>query len=219
MQHDETLRQSITGALRRFELRSLPTGPLGHAAVALVICDEGHGAQLPGLAVHADWSTQAALILTRRASHMRRHASQWALPGGRIDAGESAEQAALRELGEEVGLHLEPDAVLGRLDDFATRSGFVISPVVVWADAAHDMVANADEVAAIHRIVLSEFERADAPMLESRPGSSHPVLRMPLGQQSIAAPTAALLYQFREVCLLHRETRVAHFEQPEFAWS
>ena len=45
-----------------------------------------------------------------------------------------------------------------------------------------------------------------------------PILRMPVGDNWIAAPTAAILYQFREVCILGRDTRVAHFDQPAFAW-
>src|SRR5262249_1256920 len=152
------------------------------------------------------------LLLTRRAAGLRAHAGQWALPGGRIDAGESPEQAALRELHEEVGLDLPPAAILGRLDDFVTRSGFAITPGVVWGGAAPGVVPNDGEVASIHRIPLAEFLRADAPLLEPCPDSVHPVLRMPLGSGWIAAPTAAFLYQFREVCLLGRPTRVAHFE-------
>lgn len=217
MQHDEALRQRVAASLRRFDRRALPDAVHGRAAVALVLTDEGHGAQVEGLPGHAHWSTQAALVLTRRATHLRRHASQWALPGGRIDGAETPQQAALRELQEEVGLRLPPEAVLGMLDDFSTRSGFVITPVVVWAGDAADMVANAQEVASIHRIAVSEFLRADAPMLE-RGAHAHPVLRMPVGTSWIAAPTAALLYQFREVCLRGLDTRVAHFEQPDFAW-
>lgn len=157
------------------------------------------------------------MLLTRRAQGLANHGGQWALPGGRIDPGETPEQAALREMAEEVGLRLGPQAVLGRLDDFSTRSGFVITPVVVWAGAARQLAANPGEVASIHRIPLGEFTRADAPLLETLEGSEHPVLRMPVGERWIAAPTAAILYQFREVCLLGRTTRVAHFEQPLFA--
>jgi mutator protein MutT len=186
--------------------------------VVVAITDEGHGAGLFGLRTHEAWSTQAALVLTRRSERLRSHAGQWALPGGRIDAGETPEQAALRELDEEVGLRLDDDAVLGRLDDFVTRSGYVITPVLVWAGAAHEMVPNADEVHSIHRIAVDELLRADAPMLEQRTDSAHPVLRMPVGDSWIAAPTAAILYQFRELCILGRPTRVAHFEQPHFAW-
>ena len=220
MQHDNALRVSIRASLQRFDVQALPDtqAARGRAAVAVVISEEGPGAHLPGMREHAHWSQQAATILTRRAGHLRHHANQWALPGGRIETDESAEQAALRELQEEVRLVLTPDAILGRLDDYATRSGFIITPVVVWADAARAMVPNPDEVASIHRIPMDEWLRPEAPLLEHLPGAQHPVLRMPVGQQWIAAPTAAVLYQFREICLLQRATRVAHFDQPEFAW-
>ncbi len=121
-------------------------------------------------------------------------------------------------MSEEVGLQLDESAVLGRLDDFSTRSGFVMTPVVVWAGPARSIAANPDEVASIHRIPLSEFMRSDAPLLETVPDSPQPVLRMPVGDRWIAAPTGAILYQFREVCMAGRHIRVSHFEQPGFAW-
>jgi mutator protein MutT len=158
------------------------------------------------------------MLLTRRAETLRSHAGQWAFPGGRVDAGESAEQAALRELSEEVGVVRDHSAVLGRLDDYATRSGYVITPVVVWAGAAREAQPQEAEVASIHRIPMTEFLRADAPLLNQVRGADHPVLRMPVGERWIAAPTAAFLYQFRELCLLGRPTRVVHFDQPVFAW-
>jgi hypothetical protein len=108
--------------------------------------------------------------------------------------------------------------VLGRLDDFVTRSGFVITPVVIWAGAARHITPNPAEVASIHRIPVTEFLRADAPLLADEGHSDQMVLRMPVGHHWIAAPTAAVLYQFREVCIEGRPTRVAHFEQPAFAW-
>ena len=215
---DDALRQRLLGRLSGWPLHE--PDPTGHrrAAVALAVIDEGHGAELPGLPRLAAWSRNAALLLTRRAGSLRRHAGQWALPGGRIDDGETPEQAALRELSEEVGLQLDSSTVLGRLDDFVTRSGFVITPVVLWAGSAASLQPSPDEVASVHRIALAEFLRSDAPMLEALAQSEHPVLKMPVGRQWIAAPTAALIYQFREVCLLDRDTRVAHFEQPLFAW-
>jgi 8-oxo-dGTP pyrophosphatase MutT (NUDIX family) len=218
MQRDAQLRQRIVDHLRGFQVQAA-VDPAGHAAaVAVAISDEGLGAALSGIPDPPGWSTRAALVLTRRSGRLRSHAGQWALPGGRIDAGETPEQAALRELDEEVGLNLDAERVLGRLDDFVTRSGYVITPVLVWAGAAREMAPNLQEVQSIHRIPVDEFLRADAPMLEQRDDSEHPVLRMPVGDSWIAAPTAAILYQFRELCLWGRPTRVAHFEQPQFAW-
>ncbi len=218
MQRDLQLRTLIEERLRAFSVQAALHDQQHAAAVAVAIVDEGHGADLPGLPQHADWSTQAALLLTRRSRQLRKHAGQWALPGGRIDGGETAEQAALREMAEEVNLQLDASAILGRLDDFVTRSGFVITPVVVWAGAARHIAPNPAEVDTIHRIPVAEFLRADAPMLARESHSEHQVLRMPVGRHWIAAPTAAILYQFREVCIEGRSTRVAHFEQPAFAW-
>lgn len=218
MRRNLNLKALIQHNLNQFQAKSLRNEGQKAAAVALAITDVGHGADLKGLKNYAVWNTQAALILTRRAASLRQHSGQWALPGGRKDDGETAEQTALRELHEEVGLKLGADAIMGRLDDFATRSGYVITPLVVWAGSARHVTPNPTEVQSIHRIPVAEFQRADAPILNARQGSEHPVLRMPVGESWIAAPTAAFLYQFREVCLGGLDTRVAHFEQPDFAW-
>jgi 8-oxo-dGTP pyrophosphatase MutT (NUDIX family) len=215
---DPALSQQWRERLAVFDARPLPLQGRRHAAVAVAITEAGHGADLDGLPTHPVWSREVAMLLTRRANHLSVHAGQWAWPGGRVDAGESAEVAALRELGEEVGVIAEPGDILGRLDDYATRSGYVITPVVVWLGAARDARPQPSEVASVHRIPVSELLRGDAPLLEVLPDTEHPALRMPIGSGWIAAPTAAFLYQFRELLLLDRETRVAHFDQPRFAW-
>ena len=214
---EDRLKQRILRHLSTLELRRADPGIHRRASVAVAVVEEGDGARIEGLANPAGWSRAAALILTRRASDLRDHPGQWALPGGRVDAGESAEETALRELAEEVGLVLDGGAVLGRLDDYITRSGFAITPVVVWAGTARTLAANPAEVASIHRIPVNEFMRTDAPWLDPIADSAHPVLRMPVGASWIAAPTAAVLYQFRELCIAGRPTRVGHFEQPLFA--
>jgi len=218
MECDAVLKTLVVEHLARFKVNTARAGEGHHAAVAVAITDAGFGADLSGMAAHEDWQSHASLILTKRSSKLRNHPGQWALPGGRLDAGETPEQAALREMHEEVGLDLDTSAILGRLDDFSTRSGFIMTPVVVWIGPRRDLVANAAEVDSIHRIPVSEFLREDAPMLDEAPDGGHPVLRMPVGDSWIAAPTAAILYQFREVCLGGRDTRVAHYEQPAFAW-
>ena len=165
-----------------------------------------------------DAEARPCFLLTRRAGRLRRHAGQWALPGGRLDPGETPEQAALRECREEVGLRLPEGAVLGRLDDYATRSGFVITPVVVWTEAPGGLRPDPEEVAEIHQVPLAELEAPGVPHLRRIPESERPVISIPLVGTHIHAPTAAILFQLREVALWGRSTRVGHYEQPVFAW-
>ena len=194
----------VRGNMRLFEPRPQSKQELRPAAVALTIFS-GDG--------------EAAIIITKRVSTLRSHGGQWALPGGRIDPGESPTQAALRELHEEVDLSLDHSNVLGTLDDYHTRSGYVITPVVIWADVSlSELKPNPDEVDSIHSFSFSELARVDSPHLESIAQSDRQVLSMHYGDERIFAPTAALLYQFREVVIFGRATRVLHFDQPVFAW-
>jgi mutator protein MutT len=170
------------------------------------------------VALLPDETGEACFLLTRRAATLRAHARQWALPGGRIEAGETPEAAALRELHEEVGLACESDAVLGLLDDYPTRSGFLITPVVVWAGAHPPLTPDAAEVAAVYRVPLSALDVPDSPRFVRIPESDRPVIQVPIMSSLVHAPTAAVLYQVREVLLHGRATRVAHFEQPVWAW-
>lgn len=218
MKIDDAFRLQIRSALLRWERVSGEEAlTQRRAAVAVTIVDEGMGAELSGIEAPKQWSERPAILLTKRAAGLRKHAGQWALPGGGIDPGESPEEAALRELQEEVGLTLAADSIVGKLDDFVTHSGFCITPVVVWAGAIAGFTPNEAEVASTHRIPVAEFMRPDAPLLEAIEGSVHPTLRMPVGERWIAAPTGAILYQFVEVCVRGRSTRVGHFEQPLFA--
>jgi mutator protein MutT len=215
--NDELLHH-IGANLKRFDRQTHAKEGLQKAAVAITIVDIQHDPDLHEIPFLEAWSGHAAIVLTRRAATLRNHAGQWALPGGRMESGESPEEAVLRELEEEVGLKLDVDHVIGRLDDFSTRSGFTIKPVVVWGGTDIALTANPAEVASIHRIPLAEFMREDAPIFQKIPESEHPVLFMPIGNSWIAAPTAAVIYQFREVAVLGKQRRVEHFEQPYFAW-
>jgi len=172
--------------------------------VLVVVADDGEG--------------NAALVLTRRAAHLNAHAGQFALPGGRVDEGETAAEAALREAREEINLELSREAILGQLDDYPTRSGYLITPLVAWAAREARMEANPSEVAEIYRIALGELSRPGSPEFVAIPESDRPVIRYPLLGTTIHAPTAAVLYQFMEVCVHGRATRVAHLEQPVWAW-
>ena len=108
--------------------------------------------------------------------------------------------------------------MLGTLDDYPTRSGYLIAPVVVWLPAKVQVTPNPGEVAAAYRIRCAELFRSDSPEIVPIPESDRPIIRLPLPVATVNAPTAAVLYQFKEVALAGRDTRVDHFEQPVFAW-
>jgi 8-oxo-dGTP pyrophosphatase MutT (NUDIX family) len=201
---DDALRARAQKHLEGFERRAVAADGRRPAAVALVLL--------------ADAAGEACFLLTRRAAGLRRHARQWALPGGRLDPGESPRDAALRELAEEVGLVLAPEAVLGLLDDYPTRSGFVITPVVVWGGPTAALRPNPAEVASVHHVPLRDLERPDVPRLVAIPESERPVIQLPILSTLVHAPTAAVVYQLREVVVHGRPTRVDHFEQPVWAW-
>jgi 8-oxo-dGTP pyrophosphatase MutT (NUDIX family) len=205
--YDDALRRHVVGNCASFTRWGRPEESLGlkRAAVTITLLEMN------------DASGEAAFLLTRRAAKMRAHSGQWALPGGRCDQGETAVGAALRELEEEIGLKLGANDVLGILDDYPTRSGYLITPVVLWAGSDPSLRIDAGEVASIHHIPLRQITRPEAVDFVTIPESDRHVVRIKINDGMIHAPTAAVLYQFREV-LAGRMTRVAHLEQPVFAW-
>jgi len=204
---DDTTRRNIAARCAGFARlpESEPAPALKRAAVAIALVEAGQP------------RSGTALLLTLRAAGLRAHRGQWALPGGRCDEGETPVMAALRELDEELGLEPGEEHVLGLLDDYPTRSGYLITPVVVWAGANAKVLPNPAEVASVHRIALAEIGHADAFDFVAIPESTRRVIRFRHAGRFIHAPTAALIYQFREV-LEGRDTRVAELEQPVFAW-
>jgi 8-oxo-dGTP pyrophosphatase MutT (NUDIX family) len=180
-------------------------GSLKRSAVAITLLETQDGSGLAGF------------LLTRRAKGLRAHSGQWALPGGRCDQAETLVEAVLRELDEEVGLRLGESDVLGLLDDYPTRSGYCITPVVLWAGDNPHLQPNPREVASLHRIALSEIMQPDAVDFVAIPESDKKVIRIRVDGSLIHAPTGAMIYQFREL-LAGRTTRVADLDQPVFAW-
>ncbi len=200
----DSLREQVAKNLAGFDRIGVEDDALKRAAVAVTIAGDHEG--------------RASFLITRRASKMKTHAGQWALPGGRIDDGETPESAALRELREEVGYARDESDVLGLLDDYPSRSGYLITPVVVWGSAAPELKPQEKEVASAHLIPLAELEKPEVPRLIDGTEPDRPIIQLPLLGRYVHAPTAVFLYQLREVGLHGRATRVAHFDSPKFAW-
>ncbi len=203
---ETALRTRLETHLRSFPVQAADDSTLKHAAVAILI--------VPG----EQAGDGASFLLTRRAARMNRHAGQWALPGGRVDEGETPEEAARREVHEELTLTLPADACLGRLDDYTTRSGYAISPFVFWADDITALWPNPEEVASVHWFPIAAFDRPDSPELLKGVDPDRPVLRIHLGPYDVNAPTGAILYQFWESAVNGRVIRVDHYDDPAFAW-
>ncbi|WP_264014256.1 NUDIX hydrolase [[Mycobacterium] manitobense] len=235
--YDDALRNRIATHLAGHDRRTVTDPTKRHAAVAVVLVDSDLGEDRVDPAPVDDWiagrpmpeagldgrmvdvSGGAAFLLCRRASRLNTHAAQWALPGGRLDPGETVVEAALRELDEEVGVGLPEENVLGLLDDYPTRSGYVITPVVVWGGGRLDPRPAPDEVVAVYRVGLHQLQRADSPRFITIPESPRPVVQIPLGNDLIHAPTGAVLLQLRWLGLEGHHDPVDELEQPVFAWT
>lgn len=236
MTYDDALLEQVRAKLAGHRRRAVTDPTKRHAAVAVVLVDSELGEDRVDPANVDDWidgrpmpeegldgrmidvSGGAAFLLCRRTSRLTSHPAQWALPGGRLDPGEDAVDAALRELDEEVGVTLPHSSVLGLLDDYPTRSGYVITPVVIWGGGRLDLKPAPDEVVAVYRVGLHQLQREDSPRFINIPESPRPVVQIPLGNDLIHAPTGAVLLQLRWLCLEGRHDPVDELEQPVFAW-
>ena len=201
----ESLKDRLSENLQTFSVETIEND-LRDAAVAIVVTDDADG--------------KPAILLTLRPVRMGRHSNQYALPGGKVDPGETAEDAAFRELHEELGLDLPRSALLGRLDDYPTRSGFRMSPFVLWAGDGVEIVPEPSEVASVHHIPFAELDSDAIPLFAKGQTPERPVLYSDfpaLGTQ-MYSPTASIIYQFREVALRGQSARVSNFDQPRFAW-
>jgi ADP-ribose pyrophosphatase YjhB (NUDIX family) len=234
--YDDALRRRIQTHLAGHDRRVVVDAGKRHAAVAVVLVDSEVGEDRVDAAPVDDWiagrelpehgldgrmidvAGGASFLLCRRASRLTTHAAQWALPGGRLDPGETVIDAALRELHEEVAIELPASSVLGLLDDYPTRSGYVMTPVVMWGGGRLDPRPAPDEVVAAYRVGLHQLQRDDSPRFVSIAESPRPVVQIPLGNDLIHAPTGAVLLQLRWLGLEGRSDPVDQLEQPVFAW-
>ncbi len=233
--YDGNLRERVRENLARHQRREVTDPKKRRAAVAVVLVDSELGEDRVDPAPVDDWiagrplsetldgrmvdvSGGAAFLLCRRTSRLSSHAAQWALPGGRLDPGETVVEAALRELHEEVGVQLPDGSVLGLLDDYPTRSGYIITPVVIWGGGRLEPRPAPDEVLAVYRVGMHHLRRGDSPRFITIPESPRPVVQIPLGNDLIYAPTGAVLLQLRWLGLEGRHDPVDGLEQPVFAW-
>ena len=197
LQRVDPIRRNLAG----FARREIAGGR--RAAVAVTIYERGG---VPGV-----------MVVKRAPKGL--NAGQWALPGGRLEPGEDAYSAALRELEEEANLTLGLHTVIGRLDDIATRSDFVITPVVVLAPPGSRPRRDPREIASLHHVPLERLTAPGVPRwAETADGGR--LLQMPLRHDMVIhAPTGAILLQFAEVALRGRDTRVADLLQPDWTKS
>ncbi|GAA2413065.1 CoA pyrophosphatase [Actinomadura vinacea] len=194
-------RETAAERLGAFSSTTVRDSP-GSRRAGVVVCVVEHGGA-------------PSVILIKRADRGR-NAGQWGLPGGRVDEGETPEEAALRELHEELGLAVGPGEVLGALDDFPAASGFAITPIVVAPAEPGPLRPSPDEVHSVHHVSLGRLAADDTPRWVPQLDGGH-LLQMRLRPDWVVhAPTGAMLWQFREVVLLGREVRVADFLQPDW---
>lgn len=197
-----TLAEEVRKNLLGFERREVPPEGRRVAAVAIAIVTD----------------PVESILLTRRPLDAPRHPGQFALPGGMREGEERSDETARRELAEELGVLVPPEAVLGTLDDYATRSGFVITPVVLWCGPTPELTPDPREIAATYRVPLASIVAEDVAEVHEGEDRERPILALQIVDTRVFAPTAAMILQFREVALLGRTTRVAHYGEPRFAW-
>jgi 8-oxo-dGTP pyrophosphatase MutT (NUDIX family) len=199
----ELTRTEVERRIRGFR-RDGSIVPIGRQAAVAICVVRNSGEQL-------------CVLVTRRSSGLRVHPGQFALPGGHVDEGEALTDAARRELREELGVDVGPEATCGFLDNYVTRSGYCITPVVMWAaDIPVSVCANEAEVAEVYFVTLEQL--AVRPLFHHSPESLSPVMALSILGTRVYAPTAAVLFQFAELAVHGRTTRVSGFEPPMCIW-
>jgi 8-oxo-dGTP pyrophosphatase MutT (NUDIX family) len=108
--------------------------------------------------------TEPSLLLTKRTSHLKKHAGQVSFPGGRIDKEDAhAEAAALREAQEEIGLDPARVEIVGRMDDYVTGTGYRITPVLGLLPPGLALRPSPEEVESVFEFPFSVLLDPEAP--------------------------------------------------------
>lgn len=198
----DDLRLRLQERLNGFSRLAVDSSGLRRSAIAIVVVTTEPGN--PGI------------VMTRRASRLGEHPGQYAFPGGRLDPGESGLDAARRELREEVGLDVEATAVMRLLDDDVTRSGYVMTPVVLWGGRGDESTLKSNEAEVEEAFVVQFADLGREPNVYAIPKSARLVINVPFLDSVLHAPSGAIMHQFAEVVIHGRVTRVADYEQPVF---
>ena len=112
-------------------------------------------------------SDAPGVLLTKRTAHLKAHAGQVSFPGGRIDSEDAGpEDAALREAWEEIGLHRQSVEILGRLADYATGTGYRITPVLSILPPGLTYRPSAEEVEEVFELPMTVLLDPEAPRIQ-----------------------------------------------------
>ncbi len=139
---------------------------------------------------------QGRIILTKRASHLKHHPGQIAFPGGKVDAGETPQDAALREAFEEIGLPPAHVQILGALPAHETVTGFQMTPFIGVVGAPPPFTPDRAEVAEVFSVPLDFLRNLNNFRIEQRHWQGQPrnYYIVPYGPYYIWGATARVLY-------------------------
>ncbi len=141
------------------------------------------------------------VLLTQRTDHLANHPGQISFPGGHIEEEDATpEEAALRETEEEVGLDRQHVSIIGRLPDYVTRTGFIVTPVVAWVAPPFDIVPDDHEVAEVFEVPLDFFLDEDNHEKHTLfyAGKNRYFWAMPYGDYYVWGATAGMLKNLYE---------------------